>query len=285
MFNNIIDSDKNDALTYHNSLYNNSIPRKWHSNNLEILINNIELKLCENITIVDYGTGTGGSAIEIVKLLEKHNIQKYKLYLVDVLESWFFHAYNLFKNNNNIEFILLTKKINGKLEFLNINDFIKEKIDIFICANTIHLLKKKNIIKLTNDIYNLLDNNGLFLINSGDINIVDEYNLNNFSRKLFLEIINKYISDDNKENIIQKCNKIYPKNINIEELVSILNKFFKIDIYNKNINMELEELIDFYKTPRLNNFVNTNYENISAILKKIYNNDIFIWNYLICKKL
>ena len=49
--------------------------------------------------------------------------------------------------------------------------------------------------------------------------------------------------------------------------------------------MELEELIDFYKTPRLNNFVNTNYDNISTILKKIYNNDTFIWNYLICKKL
>lgn len=287
MFSNCSEYEINDGNIYHESLYKNgdiTIPQSWHYNNMKPLCDIIKQNLHENITFIDYGTGTGGSAIEIIKILKENNIKNYKLYLIDVLESWFVKAHELLKNNPNIIFLLSSKVIDNKRVFYKLSDLIPEKVNIIICANTIHLLKEKNVTALCTDIKSVLKSNGLFLINSGDINKNENINLNGFSRQLFTTIV-----DDNNydSNIKNKCNKIFPKNIDITNLFDILKLNFDINITNSNIKMSVDELKLFYKTPRLNDFCFNNQNNLDILnktIEKIYNNDtIFLWHFITCR--
>ena len=95
-----------DGQIYHKSLYfddHDLNPRKWHRDATEPLIDLAINEIKNGDIIVDYGSGTGGSAIELVKRLDSLGID-FKLILVDPLESWFSNAYNLLNDRPNIFF-------------------------------------------------------------------------------------------------------------------------------------------------------------------------------------
>ena len=241
----------------------------------EIIKNNLK----EDIRIIDYGSGTGGSAIEIIKILHDNNIKNYKIYLIDPLIAWFSKAYFLLKDNPNVEFLICRKKINDKFKFLNISEMIKNKVDIIVCSNTIHLIKNKVVNNLLSDCKSVLNKEGLLLFNSGDINEDDNKNLNNFSRNLF----NNIISSNNLNTELRIVNKIFPNNDTIK-LFSNNNDY---TIFTKNISISKEELYRFFKTPRLHDFC-LNERNIDLLNKYIdleyEKQKTFVWTYIIYKK-
>ena len=96
-----------DGQIYHESLYFNGDdlkPRKWHRDATKPLIDLAINEIKNGDIILDYGSGTGGSAIELVKRLDSLDLD-FKLILVDPLESWFSNAYKLLKDRPNIFFV------------------------------------------------------------------------------------------------------------------------------------------------------------------------------------
>lgn len=288
MFENITEYEIIDGNTYHNSLYkdgNICTPHNWHDTNMKPLCNKLKDIVFDGIRIIDYGTGTGGSAIEIVKILENKNIKNYKLYLVDPLKSWFYKAYKIFGSNNNIEYKLSSSKTTGKRIFYDLYDLVNEKVDVVVMANTIHLIKNKNLDRIFKDISCILKTSGVFMYSSGDISINDSNNLNGTSRKLF----NTFVDKNNTTN---KCEKIFPKTFCEDELHNKLNCYFNILHENKKIQMTQDELLLFYKTPRLRDvyFSNemsiiTKEQKLKEYLTQLCNqNKEYIWKYGYCDK-
>ena len=80
-----------DGEAYHRALYLDgdiSQPASWHRDSVNHLLNLAIPHINEGSLVVDYGAGTGGSAIELLKALDEQGIT-IELVLIDPLESWF----------------------------------------------------------------------------------------------------------------------------------------------------------------------------------------------------
>ena len=68
-------SDKEiaDGDSYHRALYHDGDvenPAEWHKDSVNKLVELSLPHICEGSLVVDYGSGTGGSAIELLKALD-----------------------------------------------------------------------------------------------------------------------------------------------------------------------------------------------------------------------
>ena len=145
------------ATAYHNAVVNTS----WHKENVKELINLIQEKIKPHDRIVDFGAGTGSSAMYLLKYLKPTS----KLLLVDNSPSWLTKAYNLLHLNKRVQFFLLEKKGD---DYMTLDELIgKTTASHIVSANTIHLIP--NIEKVFRDIYSVLKNNGTFTFQSGNI--------------------------------------------------------------------------------------------------------------------
>lgn len=144
------------AKAYHDAVSNTS----WHKENIQGLIKIIKNKIKANDVIVDFGAGTGSSAIYLLKYLK--NI---KLMLVDNSASWLGYAHKILSRIKNVTFILLVKKED---RYMKLDETLgKIKADHIVSANTVHLIPDlQNTFK---GIYGALKNNGTFTIQSGNI--------------------------------------------------------------------------------------------------------------------
>ena len=145
------------ATAYHNAVVNTS----WHKENIKELIKIIKEKIKADDIVVDFGTGTGTSAIYLLRNLAPN----FKLLLVDNSPSWLTYAYEILHKNKNVSFFLLGKKVN---RYMTLDETIgKNCADHVVSANTVHLIL--NIKEAFKGIYNALKNSGTFTFQSGNI--------------------------------------------------------------------------------------------------------------------
>ena len=86
--------DIEDGEAYHRALYHSgevSAPSSWHRESVGPLIDLALPHITHGSVVVDYGTGTGASAIELLKKLDGEEI-RVNMILVDPLVSWFSKA-------------------------------------------------------------------------------------------------------------------------------------------------------------------------------------------------
>lgn len=145
------------ASAYHNAVVNTS----WHKENINELIAIFAKKVKKGDSIIDFGAGTGASAVYFLKKLKK----PYFLLLVDNSPSWLGKAYEVLHTNKNTSFHLLQKNANG---YQGLDGVVGKSVaQLVVSANTVHLIPDIN--KAFKGIYKSLSKNGLFTFQSGNI--------------------------------------------------------------------------------------------------------------------
>ena len=144
------------ATAFHDAVYNSS----WIKDILYELTKIADKRINEGDTIVDFGAGTGASALLLLKNLQK----KVQLWLVDNSPSWLGKAYELLSGYKNIGFFILEKKNNS---YATLAETVgNETVNHVISANTIHLIP--DIKEVFEGIALALKKNGTFTFQTGN---------------------------------------------------------------------------------------------------------------------
>ena len=118
------------ATAYHDAVVDSS----WLKDILFELSKIVKPSIKDNDVIVDFGAGTGTSALHLMKNLDK----KVKLWLVDNSPSWLAKAYELLNGVADARYFVLEKKED---RYATLAETIGENIaDHVISANTVHLI-------------------------------------------------------------------------------------------------------------------------------------------------
>ena len=118
------------ATAFHEAVANSS----WIKDILYEIAKIVKLKIRENDVVVDFGAGTGTSAM----LLLKHLENKVNLWLVDNSQSWLAKAYEVLNKYQNVKFFVLEKKDN---RYSTLAETVgSEVVDHVVSANTVHLI-------------------------------------------------------------------------------------------------------------------------------------------------
>ena len=145
------------ATAYHDAVSN----APYYLESLEKLNSIVSKKVKEGEIVVDFGAGTGVSAMQLMKRL-KSNV---KVWLVDNSPAWLGKAYEIFNRNPNVECYLLKKNDN---KYATLGETIGEQIvDHVVSANTVHLIP--NIEYTFKGINSALKPQGTFTFQSGNI--------------------------------------------------------------------------------------------------------------------
>lgn len=145
------------ATAYHDAVINAS----WHKKNIGELIKLVRKNIRDGHVVVDFGAGTGGSAVYLLKHIKK----PFSLYLVDNSPSWLGKAHEVLSNNPNVTFFLLGK-IADKHTILH--ETIGEEVaNHVVSANTVHLIS--TLEDAFRGIYTALKPGGTFIFQSGNI--------------------------------------------------------------------------------------------------------------------
>lgn len=151
------------ATAYHDAV----ISASWHVDNIAHLIAVVGKSVSPGHVVVDFGAGTGSSAL----YLQRYFPKKTKLVLVDNSASWLGHAYDLLRGHPDVACVLL--KDNDRYLFLD--EVIGEGgADHVVCANTIHLMS--NLSDTLGGIRRALKTGGTFSFQSGNIRRNDRDN-------------------------------------------------------------------------------------------------------------
>lgn len=302
-----------DGELYHNSLYLDkraSKPRNWHKSATEPLIDMILEKVKDGDVIIDYGSGTGGSAIEISKKLESLSLDC-TIILIDPLESWFSKAYHLLKSRPNTFFCRsMAKDEKGKYSFLSLDEIIgNNKVDIIVSSSTLHLIPPSALGSLFDQFSRSLKKGGKFFWSSGDISslqIPTDYCLLHDPYRELLNLIN---ADEEYQLIEQKLDshildshrreisRVFPLANSIDFFENHLIKSdFQGEITNHIVYKTFEESQLFMKCQRLsviagaitdiqirNQFIKNKLEEVFELLREKgytdYNGYRTFWHY------
>ena len=133
----------------------------WHIQNISGLIALIQNLVHGGDVVVDFGAGTGASALYILKQIHK----KFTLILVDNSASWLGKSYELLHHLPNVQFRLEGKRDN---RFDTLDEVLGSRtVDHVISANTVHLIP--NIEENFTGVANALKKGGYFTFQSGNI--------------------------------------------------------------------------------------------------------------------
>ena len=145
------------ALGYHNAV----ISASWNNDNLYEFIPFLQRAIRENDVVVDFGAGTGASAVRYLERLGT----KIKLLLVDNSPAWLAKAHELLKDRSDVDFFILERKEEG---YAGLDEVIgKNKADAVVSANTFHLVP--DLKSTFSGIANALKPERPFLFQSGNI--------------------------------------------------------------------------------------------------------------------
>lgn len=145
------------AIGYHNAVVN----APYYLSSLQGLMPFLQRRVKDNDLVVDFGSGTGVSALFLLRNLKV----PFTLWLVDNSASWLANSYELFKSNPNVRYFLLGKADD---EYSTLAETIGiETTDHVVSANTVHLIP--NLKETFLDIYSALKPNGTFTFQSGNI--------------------------------------------------------------------------------------------------------------------
>lgn len=145
------------ATAYHNAV----VDAPYYVEILEELIFSALPNIKENDIVVDYGAGTGVSALYLLKHLKS----PITLWLVDNSPAWLGKAYEVLGHRKFIKCLLLEKK-NGYYSSLN-ETLGDKKVDYVISGNTFHLID--DIENIFSGINLALKDKGIFSFESGNI--------------------------------------------------------------------------------------------------------------------
>ena len=167
------DWEVNDGEAYHRALYHNGDlekPVSWHKNSVETLLDLAMPHINDGSVVVDYGTGTGGSAIELLRKLDARGVS-IDLVLIDPLKSWFGKAREILGEREDVHFELsIVEGADGGVYFRSLQEMLGErKADVIISSSTLHLVPVKAIDDLVKQFAGSLKPNGAVIWNSGDL--------------------------------------------------------------------------------------------------------------------
>ena len=145
------------ATAYHEAVFK----AEYYIRILEELMKIVSPKMKPNDVVVDFGAGTGVSAIRLLDHM-KININ---LWLVDNSAAWLGKAYDVLSAKPNVKCFLLEKK---EKDYATLADTIgKEVANHVVSANTLHLVP--NLEYTFRGIAAALKPNGTFTFQSGNI--------------------------------------------------------------------------------------------------------------------
>src|SRR4030042_3850583 len=93
------------ASAYHDAVVNTS----WHIDNIRGLIDLVRKFIKDGDEVIDFGAGTGASAIYLLKELKS----KYNLWLVDNSPSWLGKAWEILHHKRKVSFLVLGRNQRG----------------------------------------------------------------------------------------------------------------------------------------------------------------------------
>ena len=121
------DYEEKDGEAYHRALYHNGEienPAVWHKESEEKLVELSLPHIDQGTLVVDYGSGTGGSAIELLKALDCKGIS-IELVMMDPLVSWFAKARDLLGDRSDVHFELSIEQNDaGRTSFRRLRDML-----------------------------------------------------------------------------------------------------------------------------------------------------------------
>ena len=145
------------ATAYHEAVVDSS----WHKNNVGGLIDLVKNTIKDDEIVVDFGAGTGASAIYLLKKIKKN----YSLWLVDNSPSWLGKAYDILHLDKRVSFIRLGKT--GDRYFALNEAMGDDSVNHVVSANTVHLIP--DIKDAFRSMYKALIKGGTFVFQSGNM--------------------------------------------------------------------------------------------------------------------
>ena len=262
------DDDAKDGDAYHRALYRDGStndPVKWHKNSVEKLIEIANCHISEGALVVDYGSGTGGSAIELLKSLDDRGV-RVELVLIDPLVSWFSKARSLLEDRDDVHFELsIQKDVDGRTSFRRLEDILGgRKADVIISSSTLHLIPEKTMGDLAMQFSGSLKKDGAFIWDSGDLEsdlrpensalLHDPYRA---VRELLrhdgkrLEMMSG-MTEDEVGRHERRLDRIFPTPLSIEViLIALSDAGFSSEIHDMVIPFSREDAENFALVPRL----------------------------------
>ena len=145
------------AAAYHDAVSN----AEYYITILDELMRLISPNIKENEVVVDFGAGTGVSALRLLEHLKV----KINLWLVDNSAAWLGKAYEVLDAKPNVRCFLLEKKERG---YATLADTIGRNVaNHVVSANTVHLIP--DIEETFRGVAAALKENGTFTFQSGNI--------------------------------------------------------------------------------------------------------------------
>jgi SAM-dependent methyltransferase len=162
-----------DGIAYHRALYHDgdlNRPAGWHEDSVHHLLDLASPHIQNGSIVVDYGTGTGGSAIELLKRLDAAGIT-IQLILIDPLVSWFSQAREILAHRDDVHFELsIEQDAAGRTQFRRLEDMLDgRKADVIISSSTLHLVPTRALEDLCEQFSANLAPEGILVWDSGDI--------------------------------------------------------------------------------------------------------------------
>ena len=145
------------AAAYHNAVAD----APYYVEIIDELVDIAKKKIKENVVVVDFGAGTGVSALRLLKKIKIN----FKLWLVDNSAAWLGKAHEVLGSNKNVKCFLLSK-VNGR--YATLAETIGEgTADNVISANTVHLIP--DLEETFKGIWMSLKKKGNFIFQSANI--------------------------------------------------------------------------------------------------------------------
>ena len=163
-----------DGESYHRALYPRGsvdVLASWHAQSSAPLVAAAAEVIEKGDVVVDYGAGSGGSAIELLKMLDAKGIEV-TLVLVDPLPSWLSNAWRVLHGRSDVHFILSTTPVgpDGRREFLPLPYLLRGvQADVIVSSSTLHLVPQKALPGLVAQWRQCLRPNGRLFWSSGDL--------------------------------------------------------------------------------------------------------------------
>ena len=262
------DAEVADGEAYHRALYHNgdtNRPVNWHKNSVAKLIDVARPHIEDGSLVVDYGSGTGGSAIELLKSLDERGV-KIELVLIDPLVSWFSKARELLGERDDVHFELsIESDSNGRTSFRRLEDILDgRKADVIISSSTLHLIPAETIGDLAFQFAGSLTEDGVFIWDSGDLECdfrPENSALLHDPYRAVREILRddekrssrlSEMGDDEMEKHERRLDRIFPSPFSIEVVLeSLKDAGFSSDISEEVVDFSNDDAERFVLVPRL----------------------------------
>ena len=260
--------DIDDGEAYHRALYPSGdvgAPSSWHREAVGPLIELALPHITHGSVVVDYGTGTGASAIELLKKLDDEEI-RVDMILVDPLVSWFSKAWDLLGDRDDVHFELsILTDADGNASFRDLREILGgRKADVIISSSTLHLVPARAMGGLAEQFAESLAEGGVLVWDSGDLESGfrpgDSALLHDPYRRVReilrtddqRESLLAMMSDEDRNKSEKRLDRIFPLPFSVEVITDALGGAgFSSEVSEKVVRFSNDDAERFVLVPRL----------------------------------